>query len=69
MAEVAGCSQSSLAAKSGDLSELLSGLGESERAEASANLTRVLNILKEWDQRALREMSGDAEATALMRDQ
>jgi len=69
MAEVAGCSQSSLAAKSGDLSELLSGLGESERAEASANLTRVLNILKEWDQQALREMSGDAEATALMRDQ
>jgi len=69
MAEVAGCSQSSLAAQSGDLSELLSGLGESERAEASANLTRVLNILKEWDQQALREMSGDAEATALMRDQ
>jgi len=50
------------------LHELLSGLGESERAEASANLTRVLNILREWDQQALREISGDAEASALIRD-
>ena len=50
------------------LHELLSGLGESERAEASANLMRVLNILREWDQQALREMSGDAEASALIRD-
>jgi len=69
MSKVTRSPHTSPPATQSSLSELLSGLGESERAEVSANLTRVLNILKEWDQRALREMSGDAEATALMRDQ
>jgi hypothetical protein len=33
-----------------ELSTLLSGLGERERVEASANLRRVLDILREWDE-------------------
>ena len=43
----------------------LSGLGEQVRVEASANLKRVLNILKEWDREASEGTSGGTGADAV----